>query len=146
MLSVTNLLYEQIQLVSAHLSTWSLAVYRPAESPLNRDLLEAVSSLSAWLKGEGLLRKESMEKVMIFKDEILIVADRTQAPFLPLKSGQSCPLRWDRHVSIWGPLASSSNVYLEQRKANSDQEDNCTCFLSANRAAEHPDVCSCGWV
>lgn len=49
------------------------------------------------------------------------------------------------HVSIWGPLSSSRNVCHQQHKANSNQEDKCTCFLSSNRAAEHPDVCSCGW-
>lgn len=50
------------------------------------------------------------------------------------------------HISIWGPLASSSNIHLEKCKASFNEEDNRTCFLSANRAAEHPDVCSCGWV
>lgn len=57
-------------------------------------LLEAFSSLS-WLKGGCLLKKEGMEKVMAFKDEILIVDDWTQAPLLPLKSKQSCPLHGD---------------------------------------------------
>lgn len=75
----------------AFLCTGQLSLFPP-----NRDLLEALSSLSAWLKGDGLLRKEIMEKVMTFKDENLIVADRMLAPLLQLKSGQSCPLHWDR--------------------------------------------------
>lgn len=146
MLLVTNLLSEQIHPVSTHLSTWSLVVCRPAE-PLPLKIFLRLSHLSLVGSRERVYwGKKVWKRLWSSKTRSLLWLTVPKLRFFHWNLDSLVHCDGTGHVSIWGPLASSRNVYLEQSKANSNQEDNCTCFLSANRAAEHPDVCSCGWV
>lgn len=144
---VTNLLSEQIHPVCTHLSSCSLAVCRTAECLSSSFSICLRLSHLSLVSGESIYwGKKVWKRLWLSKKRSLLWLTIPKHHFFHWNSDSPVHCIGTGHVSIWGLLSSSRNVCHQQCKANSNQEDNCTCFLSSNRAAEQPDVCSCGWV